>query len=114
MEPFRDLNELGRGDQIEVEMPYDTFLYRMQRTQVVESNAFWVKGVLSIEHEDALASRDEGLEHALALLRRVTARAARRDVVELMAIEHVLSPEAVDRHAPRRRSHGRRSAAPSS
>ena len=72
MEPFRDLNELGRGDQIEVEMPYDTFLYRMQRTQVVESNAFWVKGVLSIEHEDALASRDEGLEHALALLRRVT------------------------------------------
>lgn len=31
-------------------------------------------GVLSIEHEDALASRDEGLEHAVALLRRVLLR----------------------------------------
>jgi sugar phosphate isomerase/epimerase len=30
--------------------------------------------VLSIEHEDALASRDEGLEHAVALLRRVMLR----------------------------------------
>jgi sugar phosphate isomerase/epimerase len=31
-------------------------------------------GVLSIEHEDALASRDEGLDHAVALLRRVLLR----------------------------------------
>ena len=30
--------------------------------------------VFSIEHEDALASRDEGLEHAVALLRRVLLR----------------------------------------
>jgi sugar phosphate isomerase/epimerase len=30
--------------------------------------------VLSIEHEDALASRDEGLDHAVALLRRVLLR----------------------------------------
>jgi sugar phosphate isomerase/epimerase len=30
--------------------------------------------VLSIEHEDALASRDEGLEHAVAVLRRVLLR----------------------------------------
>jgi sugar phosphate isomerase/epimerase len=31
-------------------------------------------GVLSIEHEDALASKDEGLEHAVALLKRVLLR----------------------------------------
>ena len=30
--------------------------------------------VLSIEHEDALASRDEGLEHAVSVLRRVLLR----------------------------------------
>jgi hypothetical protein len=30
--------------------------------------------VLSIEHEDALASRDEGLEQAVALLSRVMLR----------------------------------------
>jgi sortase A len=41
--PFRDLDKLGRGDRIEIEMPYGTFLYRVQRTQVVEADAFWIK-----------------------------------------------------------------------
>lgn len=41
--PFRDLDKLGREDLIEVEMPYGTFLYRVQRTQVVEADAFWIK-----------------------------------------------------------------------
>jgi len=41
--PFRKLDELGPGKRIELEMPYGTFIYRVQRTQVVESNAFWIK-----------------------------------------------------------------------
>jgi sortase A len=41
--PFRDLDKVGRGDRIEVEMPYGTFLYRVQRTQVVDADAFWIK-----------------------------------------------------------------------
>lgn len=40
--PFRDLDKLGRGDRIEVELPYGTFLYRVQRTRVVAADAFWI------------------------------------------------------------------------
>lgn len=41
--PFRDLDKLARGDEIELELPDGTFRYRVQRTQVVESNALWIK-----------------------------------------------------------------------
>jgi sortase A len=40
--PFRKLDELEPGRRIELEMPYGTFVYRVERTEVVESNALWI------------------------------------------------------------------------
>jgi sortase A len=40
--PFRKLNELHRGDRILMEMPYGTFVYRVQKVQVVDDSALWV------------------------------------------------------------------------
>lgn len=40
--PFRDLDRLGRGDVITVEMPYATFTYRVERTRIVAPTATWV------------------------------------------------------------------------
>lgn len=40
--PFRKLDELEPGKRIELEMPYGTFLYRVQRTQVVDNDALWI------------------------------------------------------------------------
>jgi sortase A len=40
--PFRHLDELERGDRIVVELPYGTFVYRVDRTQVVDDGALWV------------------------------------------------------------------------
>jgi sortase A len=34
--PFRDLGSLGRGDSVEIEMPYGTLEYRVRRTKVVQ------------------------------------------------------------------------------
>lgn len=41
--PFRKLDELSRGDRIKVEMPYGTFVYELQRTQIVDPDALWIK-----------------------------------------------------------------------
>jgi sortase A len=40
--PFRKLDELEPGKRIELEMPHGTFVYRVQRTEVVEPNALWI------------------------------------------------------------------------
>jgi sortase A len=40
--PFRKLNELHRGDRITLEMPYGTFIYRVQKIQVVDDSALWI------------------------------------------------------------------------
>jgi sortase A len=40
--PFRKLNDLHRGDRIVMEMPYGTFVYRVQKTQIVDDSALWV------------------------------------------------------------------------
>jgi sortase A len=37
--PFRHLDELKRGDEIKVEMPYANFAYRVQKTRVVDDSA---------------------------------------------------------------------------
>ena len=34
--PFRKLNELGAGDEISVEMPYGTFTYVVEKTEIVD------------------------------------------------------------------------------
>ena len=40
--PFRDLDKLEPGDRIDVDMPYRTFVYRVERTQIVDPSALWV------------------------------------------------------------------------
>jgi sortase A len=40
--PFRDVDELERGDAIELRMPYGRFTYRVERTRVVAPTALWV------------------------------------------------------------------------
>jgi sortase A len=40
--PFRNLNDLQRGERIVLEMPYGTFFYRVQKVQVVDDSALWV------------------------------------------------------------------------
>jgi sortase A len=40
--PFRDLDKVERGDEIELDLPYGTFTYRVQRTQIVAPTDVWV------------------------------------------------------------------------
>jgi sortase A len=40
--PFRNIDDLDRGDPIKLEMPFGTFVYRVQRTRIVEPTALWV------------------------------------------------------------------------
>jgi sortase A len=40
--PFRNVDRLRRGDEIEVRMPYATFTYEVRRTRIVGPDALWV------------------------------------------------------------------------
>jgi sortase A len=40
--PFRTVNDLDRGERIIVEMPYGRLEYRVEKTQIVEPDAFWI------------------------------------------------------------------------
>lgn len=40
--PFRTINDLKRGDRIVLKMPYATFTYSVEKTQVVGPNAIWI------------------------------------------------------------------------
>jgi sortase A len=40
--PFRHLDGLGRGDRVEITMPYGRFTYRVERTRIVAPSAVWV------------------------------------------------------------------------
>ncbi len=40
--PFREINELVRGDPIVITMPYGRFTYRVQYQRIVEPTALWV------------------------------------------------------------------------
>ena len=40
--PFRKLNEVHKGDRIVFELPYGTFIYRVDKTQIVDDSALWV------------------------------------------------------------------------
>jgi sortase A len=42
--PFRHIDDLHRGDRVLLEMPYGTFVYRVERTRIVDPSATWVKG----------------------------------------------------------------------
>jgi sortase A len=40
--PFRNIDKLERGDRIVLQMPYGSFVYRVERTQIVDPTALWV------------------------------------------------------------------------
>ena len=40
--PFRKVDKLKRGDEIELTMPYARFTYEVERTQIVAPTAIWV------------------------------------------------------------------------
>lgn len=40
--PFRDLDKLDKRDEVVVEMPYGRFVYRVERSQIVEPSATYV------------------------------------------------------------------------
>jgi sortase A len=40
--PFRRLDQLDRGDRIELRMPYGRFSYRVEETRIVPPSATWV------------------------------------------------------------------------
>jgi sortase A len=40
--PFRKVDDLGRGDEIVVTMPYGRFTYDVQETKIVKPTALWV------------------------------------------------------------------------
>ena len=40
--PFRHLDELARGDRVELRMPYGTFVYRVEQRRIVPPTALWV------------------------------------------------------------------------
>ena len=40
--PFRRIDELVPGDDIEVDMPYATFHYRVQKRQIVTPDSLWI------------------------------------------------------------------------
>lgn len=40
--PFRHIDQLSRGDDIEVDMPYATFHYRVERRRIVTPDSLWV------------------------------------------------------------------------
>jgi sortase A len=42
--PFRTVDKLKRGDQLEMDMPYGRFFYRVDKIQIVKPNAFWIVG----------------------------------------------------------------------
>ena len=40
--PFRDIDQLKRGQEIILSMPYGRFIYRVQKTQIVDDSALWI------------------------------------------------------------------------
>jgi sortase A len=40
--PFRHIDKLGPGDDIEIDMPYATFHYRVQKRQIVTPDSLWI------------------------------------------------------------------------
>ena len=47
--PFRNINELHRGDTIELQMPYGTFHYVVESQRVVTPDAWWITRNLGYE-----------------------------------------------------------------
>jgi sortase A len=47
--PFRHIDRLSSGDDIEIDMPYATFHYRVQRRRIVTPDSYWVVNRVSYD-----------------------------------------------------------------
>ena len=47
--PFRTVDDLRRGDDVIVEMPYGKFTYAVERTRIVKPDALWVLNKVSFD-----------------------------------------------------------------
>jgi sortase A len=52
--PFHDLDDLDKGDRIELRMPYGRFEYRVERTRIVAPTATWVTN--RVDHDRLILS----------------------------------------------------------
>jgi sortase A len=52
--PFRRLDKLARGDRIELQMPYGTFTYAVDRRRIVPPTATWV--TRRVRHDQLILS----------------------------------------------------------
>jgi len=52
--PFHDLDDLDKGDRIELRMPYGRFEYRIERTRIVAPTATWVTD--RVDHDRLILS----------------------------------------------------------
>lgn len=52
--PFHDLDDLDKGDRIELRMPYGRFEYRVERTRIVAPTATWVTN--RVDHDRLVLS----------------------------------------------------------
>jgi sortase A len=73
--PFRHVDDLRRGAPVEVEMPDGTFVYRVERTRIVEPDDTWVKQ--RVDHDQLVLSACHPL-HSAAKRVVVFARFSRR------------------------------------
>jgi len=85
--PFRHVDSVERGDRIVLEMPYGTFFYRVQKTEIVDPT-------------DVGVVRDVGYERLVLTSCHPLYSAAQRFIVFARMVRERLSPEA--RSAPRR------------
>jgi sortase A len=83
--PFRDLNELRRGDRIVLQMPYGRFTYLVQSQRVVTPNAWWITRNIGYERLvlsacNPLYSARQRIAVFAKLVRMQPAAVARRSV----------------------------------
>ena len=74
--PFRKIDKLRRGDRITVAMPDGTFVYRVDRTRIVDDGAVWV--INDVGHDQLVLTACHPL-HSAAQRVVVFARFVRRE-----------------------------------
>jgi sortase A len=78
--PFRHIDDLKRGDRVEVEMPYGTYVYRVERSRIVKPTDVWVKN--RVRHDRLILSACHPLYSAEERV-VVFARFVRREAAEV-------------------------------
>jgi sortase A len=54
MAPFRRIDDVDRGDEVIVDMPYGRFTYEIDRTRIVKPDALWV--IKDVGHDQLVLS----------------------------------------------------------